>query len=41
MNVDELRLKLTKKQKPYFNDVNLENLEDIIQINIIRKTEKN
>lgn len=41
MNVDELRLKLIEKQKLTFNDVNLDDLEEITQIKISRKPTSN
>ena len=41
MNVDELRLKLAEKQKLSFDDVDLEDLEDITQIKISRKPTSN
>lgn len=41
MNVDELRLKLIEKQKLTFDDVELEDLEDITQIKISRKPTSN
>lgn len=41
MNVDELRLKLIEKQKLTFDDVELDDLEDITQIKISRKPTSN
>lgn len=41
MNVDELRLKLIEKQKLTFDDVDLDDLEDITQIKISRKPTSN
>lgn len=41
MNVDELRSKLIEKQKLTFNDVNLDDLEEITQIKISRKPTSN
>ena len=41
MNDDELRLKLIEKQKLTFNDVNLDDLEEITQIKISRKPTSN
>ena len=41
MNVDELRLKLIEKQKLTFEDVELDDLEDITQIKISRKPTSN
>ena len=41
MNVEELRLKLIEKQKLTFNDVNLDDLEEITKIKISRKPTSN
>lgn len=41
MNVDELRLKLQEKQKLSFDDVELEELEEITEIKISRKPTSN
>lgn len=41
MNVDELRLKLIEKQKLTFDDVELEDLEDITELKISRKPTSN
>lgn len=41
MNYDELRLKLIEKQKLTFNDVDLDDLEEITQIKISRKPTSN